>query len=479
MKNGLLKQALIIGMMLLFVGSFVASATSSTLTTKKETNENSEPLNIKVQTDGDIIEINYQINSFTKIPVIINDMEYLRILLGDESNMLLKGMPDLPDVRRSILIPDTAKMDVRVIASTFKEFKNILIAPSKGDIPRTINPEDVLYKFDDMYNENKWFPESIVELEMPYILRDFRGQIVKINPFQYNAVEKTLRFYTEITVEIYSTGTDTINCITRTELPSKIDTDFKQIYSRHFLNFNTMGGRYDPVGEQGNMLIITYDNFWDEMMPFVEWKIMKGVPTEMVKVSEIGNANDIKIYIENYYNTNGLTFVLLVGDAAQVPSLYTSPYTYGASDPSYSFVAGSDNYQDLFVGRFSAQNTADLETQVERSIEYEKYPQSGEDWYHKGIGVASNLGPGDDGEYDNEHIDFIRDDLLAYTYAEVDQSYDPYGTTAMISAALNGGRSIANYCGHGGPTSWSNGGGFSNTNGLEQQITAMENQLVQ
>jgi len=39
MKNGLLKQALVIGMMLLFVGSFVASATSSTLTIKKETNE--------------------------------------------------------------------------------------------------------------------------------------------------------------------------------------------------------------------------------------------------------------------------------------------------------------------------------------------------------------------------------------------------------------------------------------------------------
>jgi len=463
MKNDLLKQALIIGMMLLFVGSFVASAMSSTLITKKETNETSEPLNIKVQTDGDIIEINYQINTFTKIPVIINDMEYLRILLGDESNMLSKGMPDLPDVRRSVLIPDTAKMDARVISSTFKEFKNILIAPSKGDLPRTINPEYVPYVFDEMYDENKWFPENIVELEMPYILRDFRGQIVKINPFQYNPVEKTLRFYTEITVEIYSTETDTINCITRTELPSKIDTDFKQIYSRHFLNFNTMGGRYDTVGEQGNMLIVTYDDFWDEMVPFVEWKIMKGVPTEMVKVSEIGNANAIRTYIADYYNNNGLTFVLLVGDAAQVPSLYTSSYTYGASDPSYSYIVGNDNYQDLFVGRFSAQNTDDLFTQVERSIEYEKYPQVGNDWYHKGMGVASNQGPGDDGEYDDEHMDNIRDDLLGYTYTEVDQIYDPYATSSMVSTALNDGRGIANYCGHGSPTSWGSSG-FSNGN---------------
>jgi len=460
MENGLLKQALVIGMMLLFIGSFIASATSINLSSKQEFMKNVEPVSITVQNNNDIIEINYRINTFTKIPVLINDMEYLRILLGDESNMLLKGMPDLPDVRRSILIPDTAKMDVRVISSTFKEFKNILIAPSKGDLPRTIKPEDVPYKFDDMYNENKWLPENIVELEMPYILRDFRGQVVKINPFQYNPVEKTLRFYTEITVEICSTGTDTVNCITRTELPSKIDTDFKQIYSRHFLNFNTLG-RYDLVGEQGNMLVIAYDDFIETMTPFIEWKTFKGISIEMVEVSTIGGANEIKTYIEEYYNDNGLTFVLLVGDAAQVPSLYTSPYTSHASDPSYSYIVGDDNYQDLFVGRFSAQNMDQLITQVERSIEYEKHPQVGAEWYHKGTGVASNQGPGDDGEYDNEHMDNIRDDLLAYTYTEVDQIYDPYATSSLVAAALNDGRSTVNYCGHGSPTSWGSSG-FNN-----------------
>ena len=460
MENDLLKQILVVGMMLLFVGSLVASATSVNIASKQKFMESVEPVSITVQNNGDIIEINYQINTFTKVPVIINDVEYLCILLGDESNMLLKGMPDLPNIRRSVFIPDTAKMDVRVTSSTFKEFKNILIAPSKGDLPRTINPEEIPYTFDEMYNENRWFPENIAELEMPYILRDFRGQVVKINPFQYNPVEKTLRFYTEITVEIYPTGTDTINCITRTELPSKIDTDFKQIYSRHFLNFNTLG-RYDPVSEQGNMLVIAYDDFIETMAPFIEWKTFKGTPIEMVKVSEIGNANDIKTYIENYYNNNGLTFVLLVGDAAQVPSLYTSPYTSHASDPSYSYIVGNDNYQDLFIGRFSAQNIDQLETQVERSIEYEKYPQVGAEWYHKGTGVASNQGPGDDGEYDDEHIDNIRLDLLAYTYTEVDQIYDPYATSSLVATVLNDGRSIVNYCGHGSPTSWGSSG-FNN-----------------
>jgi len=209
------------------------------------------------------------------------------------------------------------------------------------------------------------------------------------------------------------------------------------------------------------MLVIVYDDFWDEMMPFVNWKNVKGIPTEMVKVSEIGDSNAIKTYISEYYNNNGLTFVLLVGDAAQVPTYYP---TYHASDPTYSYIVGNDHYPDLFVGRFSAENIGQLQTQVERTIEYEQYPQSGEDWYKKGLGVASNQGPGDDGEYDDEHIDNIRDKLLAYTYIQVEQSYDPSGSSTIIANALNEGTSITNYCGHGSPTSWGNGGGFSNSN---------------
>ena len=444
---------------IIFVGASVIPSLSGSTGEATQDNEN---IRITVQNDEDVITINYQISEFTSEEVTIDGDSYLRFTLDDESNIMLKGKPELPNICRSIIIPDDLKMEVIVTQSQYQEYEELQIIPSKGHLPRTVNPEEIPYEFDGIYNENKWFPEKIAELREPYILRDFRCQVVEINPFQYNPVEEKLRFYTDITIEVYPNGFDSINCITRTELPSKIDTDFKQIYARHFINLNTIfDNRYDPVEEQGNMLVITYDNFWDSMIPFIQWKNMKGVPTEMVNVSTIGDANAIKTYIENYYNDYGLTFVLLVGDAAQVPTLYTSPYTSAASDPSYSFIVGSDNYQDLFVGRFSAQNIGQLETQVERSIEYEKYPQSGADWYHKGTGIASNQGPGDDGEYDDEHMDFIRDDLLAYTYTEVDQIYDPSATSQMVTIAVNDGRSTINYCGHGSPTSWGSSG-FNN-----------------
>jgi len=393
---------------------------------------NSGQIIITVNESDEIIEITYEINDFEEEFVDIDGTEYSIIKIGEESNLLETGNPDIPNICRSIVIPDTAKMKVDVVSTEYVDYNNVIIAPSKGNLLRTVNPDDVPYEFGEVYNVDDWFPGKIAELRDPYIIRDFRGQVVEIYPIQYNPVTKIMRFYNEITVEVIQDEEGTINCIYREELPEKVDFDFKLIYEQHFINYGQQG-RYDPVIDIGNMLVIVYDSFWDEMVPFVDWKNIKGIPTEMVKVSEIGNANAIKTYAG-----------------------------YVASDPSYSFIVGNDHYSDLFVGRFSAENIGQLETQVERTLEYEKYPQAGEEWYKKGLGVASNQGPGDDGEDDDEHMDVIRDKLLAYTYIEVDQSYDFTGTTAYIAASLNDGRSITNYCGHGSPTSWGNGGGFSN-----------------
>jgi hypothetical protein len=423
-----------------------------------------EPVIINVSQAGDITEINYEINEFEDESVFIKGIEYSIINIGEESNLLLEGKPDIPSICRSIIIPDTAKMKIEIKSSSFVEFDDILIAPSKGNLLRSVNPDDVPYTFNEVYSEDKWFPDNVASLRDPYIVRDYRGIVVDIYPIQYNPIKKTMRFYTDIKVEVYPDGIGTINIINRENLPEKIDSDFKGIYNNQFLNFG-LQGRYDPIGEEGNLIIICYDDFMDEMQPFVEWKKMKGLPTEIIGVSTIGGANEIKAYIQNYYDGPGLTYVLLVGDVAQIPTLTAG---YSASDPSYSYVAGSDHYPDLFIGRFSAQNSDQLNTQVERSIEYEKYPQAGAEWYQKGVGIASSQGPGDDGEMDYEHIRNIRNNkLFPIGYTIVDELYDGSQggddapgnpTPTMVSTAVNDGRSIINYCGHGSPSSWGSSG---------------------
>ena len=428
----------------------------------------SQDVSIAVQQIQDTTILHYTIDDFTMTPVKINNKPYIKVSLNSEPNDLIAGAPDLPSIARSIIIPHQGTMTLRVVASSYEDYENILITPSKGNLPRTVNPSDVPYEFGDIYTQDTWYPSTIAELQEPYYLRDFRGQVVRIHPFQYNPAQATLRFYKDITIEVAPSIQSAENSLDHYQIAT-FDTDFLSVYQHHFVNFNS--AKYDPVSEQGNMLVITYDAFYNTMIPFVEWKNLKGVPTEMVNVSSIGDANAIRTYISEYYNTNGLTFVLLVGDSAQVPTFYQG---YAASDPSYSYIVGSDHYADLFVGRFSADNVAQAETQANRTITYERDPQIDAQWYEKGVGIASEQGAGigDDGEIDYEHLRNIRDLLLNFTYAGVDELYDGSQggedapgnpTPSLVADSLNEGRSIVNYCGHGSMTSWGTSG-FSNTN---------------
>ncbi len=404
--------------------------------------------------------IEYELGSFTKSPIIIGGETYYSVSLDGEPHSSERGLPELPLIARSIIIPDAAAMDVRVLGTTYIDFENVPVAPSKGTILRTIDPATVAHTFDSFYADDAWYPSDVAFARDPYIMRDVRGMTVVVNPFQYNPATQTLRVHTSVIVEARNVGVGRTNILLSSGSHARV-AEFERLYSRHFINYDEARmDRYTPVGETGGMLVIAYGSYMTAMQPFVDWKLQMGVPCEMVSVATAGgSASAIKSYIQSYYDSHDLAYVLLVGDSAQLPTLSGGG---GSSDPSYSLLAGSDNYPDVFVGRFSAESAAQVETQVTRSVEYEKQPQSGAAWYHKGLGVASNQGPGDDGEYDNVHMDNIRTDLLGFTYTEVGQVYDPSGTAAMVTSALNDGRSIINYCGHGSTTSWGSTG-FSNT----------------
>jgi hypothetical protein len=395
---------------------------------------------------------------YYKQPVTTSRGDAFIISTNKSAPMLIKGAPDLGKFAASVIIPDRAKMKVDVASSSYHEIQNINIAPSKGHLLRNINPSTVPYVYGDAYNRDEFFPGKLAELNSPYIFRDYRGQSVWIYPFQYNPVTKTLRVYDEIVLKISEDAGIGENVLVRTKELQSVEPEFNEMYSNLFSNYSAE--RYTAVDESGEMLIISYGSFMSAMQPLVDWKIRKGIKVTMVSVTTAGGtATAIKNYIANFYNSNPLKYVLLVGDAAQVPTLTASG---GASDPSYGYLVGSDSYPEVFVGRFSAESVADVTTQVMRTIDYERYPQAGAPWYAHGIGIASNLGPGDDNEMDWEHERNIRTKLLAFTYTGVDELYD--GTHGMADAAgdpantdlissLQNGASIVNYTGHGSQTS--------------------------
>ena len=409
------------------------------------------------------VVVRFDVNAFERNSVSINGETYFTLSCRREGVLLNAGEPALPRICRSVIIPDDAEMELEILAESYRDFPATRVAPSKGDLPRTVNPADVPYTFGAVYKSNEWYPQRLAALREPYILRDLRGTVIEFNAFRYLPSQGLLRVYTSVTVAVKAAGPGRINVLHRQRALSTVDPAFKVLYERHFLNYTLdENTRYSPVLEDGEMLVITADSFRTAMQPLVSWKIQKGIPTTMVNVSTVGNnAISIRNYIQSFFTSSGgnLAYVLLVGDAAQVATPMSPD---SAADPTYAKVAGGDNYPDIFIGRFSAQTVAHVNTQVERSVEYERDAAAAA-WYPRATGIASSGGPGHNGEYDYQHMNLIRTDLLAYGYTSMDQIYDPGATATQVTNALNAGRGIVCYVGHGSTTAWTTSG-FSSTN---------------
>lgn len=387
--------------------------------------------------------------------------------LKNGTPLLQKGAPDLMKMTTSLIIPDHNGLEIEVLGGEFTTYNDIDLLPSKGNLTRDINPSDIDYTYGEVYNEDAFFPGKLADHTKPFIMRDHRGVHVNFYPIQYNPITKELKVYSSIDIRVKSSDhAPEVNPFNRTKTANEKYRDIEEMYAHQFINYSNVQDRALEEELDGNMLIIAYDDFMDEMEPFVEWKTMKGMEVEMVAVSSIGDENAIDAYVENYYNDNGLVYLLLVGDAAQVPPLYSSTAS-GESDIMYTYISGNDYYAELMVGRFSAENGSHVTTQVDRVIQYEKNTQAGNSNYANGIGIASNEGPGDDGEIDFEHMRNIRTDLLNYTYSQVGEYYDGSNggedasgnpSASDIVAEIEGGIGIINYVGHGSDNSCATSG---------------------
>ena len=408
------------------------------------------------------ITVNMQVPGFYTFEVTTPRGEASIISVPRTVSTAAAGEPNLPMIAVPAIIGDQQHYSIRLIDAQYTDFQ-MEVAPSKGDFPRTINPDDVPYTYGEAYSTDAFFPAQNVGLYDPYILRDFRGQNMVFYPFAYNPVTHTLRVYYNMTVEMYSDGQLGENTLSRRSSEVRMDPEFGALYQNHFINYSQGLSKYNAVDETGELLIICHDAFMDAMQPFVNWKKQIGRPVTMVGTSVSGSTSDaIKTYIQSQYNSNpNISHILLVGDNAQVQSYYTFSGGYsGRTDQYYGQLVGNDYYNDVIVGRFSAENADHVTTQVDKVIHYERDVTAADTWLSIGQGVSKNEGAGSGhfGEADYQHIDYIRDTLLHYNYTSIHRDYQNVqgvsSSAAIISQHINEGVSIINYCNHGSPTSW-------------------------
>lgn len=397
------------------------------------------------------VVVDVKIDGFYKEAVKTPQGEQLIISGEGMAYMPIKGAPNLPMYPISMIVGDRAEMEVSVVKSEYVDFENVEVAPSKGNFSRQINPNDVPYTYGEMYKEDAFYPAQQVTLGNPYILRDFRGQNMMVYPYAYNPVTKTLRVYTYLRIEAKKISDNGVNPKLNRKRSNVVDSEVNASYKRRFINYPA-NERYTFVEDEGEMLIVCADKYLEAVQPLVEWKNISGRPTTIVGVSNTGG--DLKTYIQKYYEEHPeLVFLLIVGEHVDIP-----PYSMsgGKSDNYFGMLEGDDNYEEVLVGRLPVNSMSDAVNQVNKIIYYERDIDETATWLTKASGVAANEGEGHYGEIDYQHMDFIRDTLLNYTYTEVSQHYADVNNPAAPAMIVeySKGLGLINYCNHGTPTTW-------------------------
>lgn len=405
-----------------------------------------------LSSDANGVTIKVDMPAYTTSNVDINGQTYQKLLMSGAYAVTELGMPELLLAGKSIIIPENSQPTLSVVDADYQLVDNFKLIPSKGVILRNTNPEDVPYQFGAAYQRNAFQRESPVQLSGTFYMRDFHGVTIQVSPFDYNPVQQQLKCYRSLTLRV------DFNAPFRVQQARKNCAEFNEVYQNFFLNYER--SRYTTITESGEILIITPAQFVDAMQPYVNWKIKNGYPTTMVTLEEVGNSNTaVKNYITTFYNEHNLAFVLIVGDGNLFPYFTKDGEV---SDNFYTEIVGNDEVPDIILGKISAENATHVTTQVNKFIQYEENPVE-TTHFDQFLGIGSSEGPGEDNEYDYQHIRNIDNKLQAFTYTSgyelfegsqggLDASGNP--TAANVSTAVNAGVGIITYCGHGSETSW-------------------------
>ena len=118
------------------------------------------------------------------------------------------GKPNIGSRVFSVILPSEEGNKVSVVDYDVRDANNINLAPiptaQRKDPNRRDfeNTEYAYIKDNNVYSQNKYFPEQIASIESAGLVRETSLGILLINPLQYNPASKTLKQYTRIRVRV-------------------------------------------------------------------------------------------------------------------------------------------------------------------------------------------------------------------------------------------------------------------------------------
>ena len=394
------------------------------------------------------------------------------------NNLLIKtfneGMPDIPVLSKLIEVPQGATVSFEV-----KSYKEEIVKLSDLGIKDKIMParrsqsksedEVPLLMKESVYKTDDYTNKKVAIYQESGQMRAVRLGRIEVRPIQYNPVKNTLRILNDLVIEVKFSNAN----YTKTDaLKAKYSSAFENgILSGQVINFDKNANKA-LLDATIHMVIVADRMFEAQLAPYIAWKVKKGfkVTVGYTDDSAVGTTTtSIKAYLQAIYEgTDPMDFVLFVGDVQQIPAWNGTSGSH-VTDLRYCEYTG-DNIPEVFYGRFSAQTTAQLQPQIDKTLMYEQYTMADPSYLADQVliaGVDGNNAP----VFGNGAINYISENYansanginpLTYLYDDAANSTvmssDNSGASASITSYMSQGVGWANYTAHGSPDGWYNPG---------------------
>ncbi len=372
------------------------------------------------------------------------------------------GAPQLPVVRRLVQIPFGAEPRIYIThietetypLADFGVFSPIY--PMQAPVPK-IRDYRAEFDFDNsVYEANRRVFGSHIEIVDVQTARNYRLALVEVRPVDYNPATGEIHVVQSLEYAIEFPGADMAETrrIKERYYSRAYDASIRPLIE----NPNAWDARWVPNADALGFLIITGSTYGSYISELVQWKSRKGYSVKTRTATSLGGTTTgIRNWILAEYDTAAIapTFVLLVGDVAHVPR-YTGSASSSATDTPYGNMDATGYIPELYVGRISPASNSQLEHFVQRIVNYERFniPAGYQDFADKACFLASN-----DASYwsvaEATHRYAVQTHFGPAGFAcdTIKARSNPNHRIATINA-INDGRMIVNYSGHGGYYSW-------------------------
>jgi len=357
--------------------------------------KNATEREIKISSNGESI-----IEYYFQNPAIMyrneNNEHYAVLNIKDFSHLKSLGKPALPASNNIVLVPHNAEVEVEIIEADFVTIKDVLVMPAlRFATDRYGDPEPEFFIDAEFYRTNTSYPQNPVEIIDYQIMSGNRMAFIQLCPFEYNAVEKELKFYTYIKYKI-SFGNKSI-VIDKSTPVSSLKTIENIVLNNQIVSEEIVRREANPVvyrsgNEAKNYLIITHSKYQKAADSLAQWKQQLGYSVEIISRPSWTSSQVKKEIAERYKNYNPKPeYFVIIGDNEDVPgeNLYAPTSAKFASDRYYACFDGSGDYlPDIAHGRISVNSASNADAVVKKIINYERFPITDTNFYKTGLNCA-------------------------------------------------------------------------------------------